>query len=145
MAYIYLQEPQPPIQQGDLLLRPKDPGLGWHFGTGLSNGLAKDTMPETGKRITTWEGFCDGKQGFIVRPERSDLENAFVEARALSNLAGGYDPFADNCEHDSNFAQTGVATSPTVNFWGGLAVGGLLLLGVAKAMERKPKRRRRRR
>ena len=144
MAYVNLQERQSPIQQGDLLLRPKDSGLGWHYGTGLRNGLAKDTMPETGKRITTWEEFCDGKQGFIVRPERSDLENAFVEVRALSNAVGGYDPLVDNCEHDSSFAQTGAATSPTVNFWGGLALASVAAFGLFKVMEPKPKRRRRR-
>ena len=127
------------------MLRPKDSGLGWHFGTGLSNGLAKDTMPETGKRITNWEDFCDGKQGFIVRPERSELERAFVEARALSNVTGGYDPVVDNCEHDSNFAQMGVPKSQSVEFWGGvLFVSVAAGLAIMVADANKPKRGRRR-
>ncbi len=31
--------PQSPVQQGDILIRPKKSGGGYHYGTGLSNGL----------------------------------------------------------------------------------------------------------
>src|SRR5437867_1441582 len=112
MAYINVGPPPSPVEQGDLLIRQKLSGLGWHYGTGLSDGLVKDVTPERGKHITTWEGFLAGEQGFIVRPNRAPYEKMVVEQRTLSNVGGGYVGIADNCEHDANFSQTGVATSP---------------------------------
>jgi hypothetical protein len=141
MAYMYVGPPPSPVEPGDLLMRQKFSGLGWHYATGLSNGLVKDVTPEAGKHITNWEGFCAGKQGFIVRAPRSPFEKAIVEQRALSNMFGPYGLLADNCEHDANFAQTGVAASPTINFigWTGAVGGGLWLLSELLA----PKKRRR--
>jgi hypothetical protein len=86
MAHVFLRYPNSPVEQADLLMRPKDSGLGWHYGTGLSNGLVKDVLPEGGKHIKTWDDFCAGKQGIIIRPERSPLEKAIVEQRTLSNV-----------------------------------------------------------
>jgi hypothetical protein len=83
MAYIFLS----PVEQADLLVRPKDSGLGLHFGTGLSNGLVKDVLPDGGKHIATWEEFCDGKDGFIVRPERSPWERLLSSSGLCRILA----------------------------------------------------------
>ena len=99
----------------------------------MSGGLVRETTPQTGKRITTFEEFCAGQQGFILRYSRSPYENGIVELRALSNLGGPYDGAADNCEHDSSYAQTGVASSPTVN--GLLVLAGVgVFVGIARAM-----------
>ena len=57
-----------------------------------------------------------------VRPDRTPVENLMVEQRALSNVGDPYHLGADNCEHDMTFAQTGVATSSTVNTVLGLAI-----------------------
>lgn len=144
MAFVNLKPPSP-VQQGDLLMRKKNSGSGWHYGTGLSNGLVKDNTPELGKHITTWDGFAAGKPALIIRRERSALENAFVEARTLSNLGDPYDAAVDNCEHDANFSQTGVAVSPTADFWGAVTVVGLSLFGLKMLSDaNRPKRRRRR-
>lgn len=65
--------------------------------------------------MTTFEGFQDGLPAWIVRPDRTPVENLMVEHRALSNVGDPYHLGADNCEHDMTFAQTGVATSSTLN------------------------------
>ena|ERR1035438_279050 len=85
IAIIYVG-PDYLVQPGDLLRRRKDSGLGWHLGTGVSDGLVKDTMPGIGKRVVSFEVFCDGKQGYIYRPDRTGYEKAIVEQRALSDL-----------------------------------------------------------
>lgn len=146
MAYINVEQLQSPVEGADICMRPKDNGFGWHFGTGLSNGLVKDTMPETGKRITTWEDFCAGKQGLIFRPDRGPTEKGVIEARAVSNLGAGYDGLTDNCEHDMNFCQTGVPVSPSIEavktsaLWMG---GGLLALKVIELLGNGDDRRKR--
>jgi hypothetical protein len=125
-----------PVEVGDLLLRAKDSGLGWHYATGISGGLVKDNTPEAGKHLTTFEGFCAGKQGFIIRYPRSDHENALVEERTLSNVGDRYDAAMDNCEHDANFSQTGVASSPSATAI--LVVGALgLVAGIAHILSDK--------
>jgi hypothetical protein len=143
VAYFQLK-PLSPVDPGDVLIRRKHSGFGWHYATGLSNGLVKDVTPEGGKHITTWEGFLDGERGFIIRPDRTPYEKMTVEQRSLSTVGGGYD-LLDNCEHDSNFSQTGVASSQTLNLVGGI---GLLLLackvGANLMAPKKPVRRRRR-
>jgi hypothetical protein len=119
-------EPPSPVEPGDLLIRRKHSGLGWHYATGLNNGLVKDVTPGRGKHLTTLDGFLAGREGFIVRPNRTAFEKVLVAQRALSNIGGLYAGLVDNCEHDASFAQTGVATSPTVNAFGAIA---LLALG----------------
>jgi hypothetical protein len=144
MGYYY-RDQNSPVRQGDLLMRPKHSGFGWHYATGLSNGLVKDVTPENGKHITTWEVFCAGKQGIVVRPNRTPLENAIVEQRTLSTVGDVYNAPGDNCEHDASFSQSGVAVSPTANFWGGVGVVGaglLLFKALVDAKNAKPKRRR---
>jgi hypothetical protein len=134
---MYIQLPPPsPVQPGDILIRPKHSGMGFHYGTGLSNGLVKDNTPEGGKHVTTFEGFQDSLPAWTVRPNRTPIENLIVEQRALSNVGDPYDFGADNCEHDMTFAQTGVATSLTVNSVVSL---GLLGLTIYVASQSKPK------
>jgi hypothetical protein len=136
--------PPSPVQPGDILIRPKKSGFGYHYGTGLSNGLVKDNTPEDGKHVTTFEGFHDGLPAWIVRPNRSPVENLMVEQRALSNVGDLYHLETDNCEHDMTFAQTGVATSSTVNTVLGLGFLGLTIYAASQSTP-KPKARRRRR
>jgi hypothetical protein len=141
---MYLQRTPPsPVEAGDILIRPKKSGLGFHYGTGLSNGLVKDNTPEKGKHVTTFEGFQDRLPAWIVRPDRTPVENLLVEQRALSNIGDPYHLGADNCEHDMTFAQTGVATSSTVNTV--LGLGALVGLGILVANQSKPKPKARRR
>jgi hypothetical protein len=134
--------PPSPVQQGDILIRAKKSGFGYHYGTGLSNGLVKNNTPEQGKHLTTFEGFQDGLPAWIVRPERTPVENWMVEQRALSNVGHPYNAGADNCEHDMTFAQTGIPSSPTVNTI--LGFGALLGIGALIANQSKPQPRRRR-
>jgi hypothetical protein len=136
--------PPSPVQQGDILIRPKKSGWGYHYGTGLSNGLVKDNTPEQGKHVTTFEAFQDGLPAWIVRPERTPVENWKVELRALSNIGDPYQLGADNCEHDMTFAQTGIPTSPTLNTVLGLGFLGLTIYAASQSRP-KPKARRRRR
>jgi hypothetical protein len=142
---MYLQRTPPsPVEAGDILIRPKKSGFGFHYGTGLSNGLVKDTTPEQGKHVTTFEGFQDGFPAWIVRPDRTPVENLMVEQRALSTVGDPYHLGADNCEHDMTFAQTGVAISSTVNTVLGLGFLGLTIYAASQSTP-KPKARRRRR
>ena len=103
----------------------------------------KDNTPGNGKHVTTFEGFQDGLPAWIVRPDRTPVENLMVEHRALSNVGDPYHLGADNCEHDMTFAQTGLATSSTVNTV--LGLGALVGLGILAANQSKPKRKVRRR
>jgi hypothetical protein len=125
MAYINLQ-PGYIVQRGDQLRRRKKSGLGWHYGTGVSFGLVEHTLPEIGKHVATLDQFADGELVLISRRERTEFEKAEVEYRALENLGGAYDYHVDNCEHDSSYAQTGVAVSPTV--------GAAKVIGIAAAV-----------
>ncbi len=143
---MYVQLPLPsPVQPGDILIRPKHSGLGYHYGTGLSNGLVKDNTPEGGKHVTTFAGFQDGLPAWIIRPNRTPIENMMVEQRALSNVGDAYGYTNDNCEHDMTFAQTGIATSSTVNAFLGLGAALGIGLLIANQSKPKPKARRRRR
>ena len=128
--------PPSPVQQGDILVRPKKSGFGYHYGTGLSNGLVKDNTPEQGKHITTFAGFQDGLPAWIIRPDRAPVENWVVEQRALSNVGVPYQFGADNCEHDLTFNQTGIPTSPTVNTI--LGIGAPIVTGVLIANQGRP-------
>ena len=122
-------EPPNPIQGGDLVMRKKVSGLGWHYGTGLSDGSVAHTTPETGKTITDVDGFGAGMPVFIQRFNRTPGQNATVELRALSNIGQGYIAGDANCEHDMTMAQTGVPYSPTANNFKLLTLtGGALLL-----------------
>ena len=56
-----------------------------------------------------------GRPIFIQRFNRSPLQNALVELRALSNIGQGYIAGDANCEHDMTMAQTGIPYSPTAN------------------------------
>lgn len=80
---------------------------------------------------------------WIIRPERTPVENWVVERRALSNIGDPYHLGADNCEHDMTFAQTAVPSSPTVNTI--LGIGALVGIGAHIANKAKPRPRRRRR
>jgi len=126
-------DPPNPIEAGDLVMRKKRSGLGWHYGTGLSNGNVAHTMPETGKTIESLDDFSAGLPVFIQRFNRTQEENSVVEWRGLSNLGQQYIGEVANCEHDATMAQFGVAFSPTVN--GLKVVGGLgLALLFVKAL-----------
>ena len=103
------------VQQADIVVRRKKIGPGLHWGTGISGGLVAETKPDTGKRVTTLEGFGDGEEVFILRHPGSVYEKALVQWRALLNIGAGYVHEEANCEHDTSFAQTGIASSPTVD------------------------------
>jgi hypothetical protein len=126
--------PPSPVQQGDVLVRPKKSGLGYHYGTGLSNGLVKNNTPELGKHLTTFGGFQNGLPAWIIRPHRTPVEKVMVEQRALSNVGDPYRLLDDNCEHDMTFAQTGTPNSPTVNEI--LTLVGILVTGALIVKQR---------
>jgi hypothetical protein len=136
-----VRKPEPPLQEADIIFRPKRSGIGQHYGTVVRtesvvppNALhgiypkfvVAHTMPGTGKSATTIEEFLDGKVGRTIRPQRNTLERRIVEARAISDFGR---PFAalDNCETDVNRVHTGVATSPTAKLIGGALFFGLLV------------------
>ena len=117
-----------PIQGGDLVMRPKDSGLGFHYGTGLSNGMIRDKMPNVGPAVQSLDRFGAGKPVTIVRFNRAPEEKAMVEHRALTNPNTNYTWEKGNCEHDMTYAQYGVEFSPTAEkvTWG--IVAGVALL-----------------
>lgn len=117
-----------PVQGGDLVMRPKESGIGFHYGTGLSNGMVKDKMPRVGHAIRSLDRFCAGKPVTIVRFNRSPEENMLVEYRALTNPNKDYTYEAGNCEHDMTYAQYGLEFSPTADSVKLLLVAGGALL-----------------
>jgi hypothetical protein len=146
---MYVQKPEPPIQEGDVLFRPKESGFGYHFGTAVRTQsvmeptalpqlfpqfLAAHTMPDAGKDLTSIPDFFNGLPGGILRIPRDAYERAIVEQVAVSDV--GLRPYAlfDNCETDVNRVQFGVATSPTANCFGTVAViaGIALLIAAAR-------------
>jgi len=116
-------DPPSPVQPGDLLLRSKASGFGFHYGTGISGGYVAHTMPGIGKHVGTLHEFSDRKPVTIIRPLRTPIQNYLVVQVALSDLGKPYDEWTANCEHDVHKAHSGNAQSPTVN--------GIKLLGVA--------------
>ena len=111
-------------------MRKKLSGLGWHYGTGLSDGTIAHATPETGKTVVDTPEFGAGLPVFIQRFNRRPDENAVVEWRALSNIGQAYVAGDANCEHDVTMAQFGIPYSPTANNAKILTLvgGGLLLL-----------------
>ena len=73
------------IQGGELLIRPKNSGAGYHYGTGITGGYVAHITPEEGKHVDAGEEFCT-PWCIRVRFERSDVENYIVEERALADL-----------------------------------------------------------
>jgi len=71
MGIVYVGPPRSPVEPGDLLLRPKETGIGWHYATGVSGGFVKDNTPEAGKHLTTFEGVRDMKMSVLL--ERWEL------------------------------------------------------------------------
>ena len=145
LVFMIVPKPEPLLQGGDILMRPKESGRGFHFGTvgeprqsrppdalvGLyPKFLAAHTMPNRGKQPDTIEAFLDGKQGYRLRPKRTAAERARVERNAVADFGRPYALF-DNCETDTNRVQFGNQTSPTANRvgWALLIIGGLALLG----------------
>ena len=138
-------KPEPLLQEGDILMRPKESGHGFHFGTVVRTEavvapnalvglypkfLAAHTMPNRGKQPDTIEAFLDGKQGYRLRPKRTAAERARVEQNAVADFGRPY-ALSDNCETDTNRVQFGNPTSPTANRvgWALLIIGGLAWLG----------------
>ena len=95
--------PQSPVRQGDILIRPKKSGGGYHYGTGLSNGLVKDNTPERGSTSRPSKALgtaCqDGSSAQTGRRSRTGWLSS-----APSNVGDPYHFGADNCEHDMTFA-----------------------------------------
>jgi hypothetical protein len=96
-----VKKPDPPLQEGDIVFRPKESGLGFHFGTIVQsksvmspNALASlfpqflvaHTMPGTGKSATTLDEFLNGKPGGTIRIPRTALERLVVEQRATADF-----------------------------------------------------------
>jgi len=134
--------PEPPFQEADIISRPKDSGLGEHYGTIVRTALllppnalpslspkfmVAHTMPDTGKTVTTIDEFSKGRQFRISRQNRTPEERLAVELAATSDLGRPYAAL-DNCETDTNRVQFGIATSPTGNLLSGVAivVGGFV-------------------
>lgn len=121
--------PHNPVQPGDLVMRPKHSGWGFHYGTGVSGALVAHTTPEMGKHVGPLEEFADGKHVAIRRPNRHPFANFAVEQRALSDLGRPYDAIKANCEHDVTTVHDGVARSPMLqSVVIGLSIGSILAL-----------------
>jgi hypothetical protein len=125
-------DPPSPVQPGDLLLRPKDSGLGFHYGTGISGGYVAHTMPRIGKHVSTFDEFGDNRPVAIFRPPHSPVQNYLVEQAALSDLGKPYNAWTSNCEHDVFKAHSGNAQSPTINSIAVLS-GVVFVIGLFKA------------
>ncbi|MGA9474349.1 MAG: hypothetical protein WBV36_17915 [Terriglobales bacterium] len=122
MTYIPTS-PQAYLQSGDTLVRPKDNGLGSHYGTWLSMGAVAHTTPGYGKHLGTFDEFAAGKPVGIIRPSRTIEDNFLTEFRAIEDLGKKYDVLAANCEQDVTRVHEGAARSPSV----GWAVAGVAL------------------
>ena len=104
----------PGIEGGDILARPKQSGLGWHWGTALSDGRVAHTMPDIGKHVSSIEDFSAGLPVQVIRPQRTWLENLQIEQNALVDLGAPYTLASANCEHDMTRVHFGVSNSPSV-------------------------------
>ena len=123
-----------PVHRGDIIVHPKTSGWGSHYGTGVDGGFVAHTTPDLGKHVGTLEEFASGLPCAILHPRRTDCDFDAVQKRALWDLGKPYNTVTANCEHDTTFAQTGVASSPTLN--GVLAVA--IITGLCKLISEVP-------
>lgn len=131
-----------------MLIRPKKAGGGLHYGTVVRTEtvvpanalvgiypkfLVAHTMPDTGKRPDTIDGFFDGMQGWRVRPNRNPMEGLIVEQRAVSDFGRPYAAL-ESCETDITRVQTGIPSNPTAARIGGAAAVIFGLVGLIKLL-----------
>jgi hypothetical protein len=82
---------EPALQEADILIRQKESGIGYHYGTVVRSGavapgitvycqypefLAAHTMPGIGKHPDTIEGFFRDLPGMVMRPTRTEHQRA---------------------------------------------------------------------
>jgi hypothetical protein len=135
-------KPEPPLQEADILIRQKESGWGYHFGTVVRaevaapwmsayaytqhpDFLVAHTMPGIGKHPGTIEKFFNGLPGMVLRPVRNPYQRSFVEQVAVSDLGRGYGLF-ESCETDITRVHTGVPQNPTADRV--VAIGTVLLI-----------------
>lgn len=143
-----IRMPEPELEEGDILVRPKKSGGGFHYGTVIRaesvlpgnalvgiypKFLAAHTMPQIGKQPDTIDGFFDGMQGWRVRPDRSPMERQTIEQRAVSDFGRPY-AVLDSCETDITRVHTGIASNPTASRIGGGIAVVLGLVGLIKLL-----------
>ena len=92
--------------------------------------------------VSSYEEFAAGLEVQIRQQATIPLhERGIIVQRALSLVGTKYDLINFNCEHAAYYAQSGVAQSPQVNnAVAGMAVGGLIFLGLAVASAIAPKK-----
>jgi len=56
---VYVSAKVPTVRAGDMVIRPKKSGQGFHFGTGVADGIVAHTTPEFGKHLATEERFAE--------------------------------------------------------------------------------------
>ena len=107
---------------GDLLMRPKFPGIE-HKGVVVGHNLVCHNTPERGEHVSTVKEFAAGQP---VRVQRTGANPSDVLTRTNKVLANPkrYDAVHRNCEHTVLEIVCGVAKSPFV-----LTVICLLVLG----------------
>lgn len=111
-----------------VVTRPKKLGVGTHWGVQFPNGYVYDYVAGLDLRVTTREGFADGKVVTVVR--RIPWNLAFAVRARLDELARNprkYDLLTWNCESFAEWLTSGDPKSAQV-------VGALLVFGIVAAL-----------
>jgi hypothetical protein len=123
--------PPSPLRGGDLVIRPKLSGWGFHYGTALDSGFIAHMTPEDGKHIGSLDEFAAAKPVFIKRPNRTAVQNQIIQQRALFDIGKPYAPANANCEHDVTNVHEGAPRSPMVqSIVIGLSISTILALAL---------------
>lgn len=96
-----------PFQPGDQIR------VGIHVGLYVGHWTVIHAEKGTLARLVPYSAFANGNTPQLVARVPPHLQAAAV-ARALEKVGERYDVLSSNCEHLANFAQTGMAFSPTL-------------------------------
>jgi|SRR5579871_4648558 len=114
----------PIIGIGDVLLRPKYFGLVQHRGIFLGGNAVLTNTPDKGEHLATIEEFS-GREHVTVYRTGANPREVIARSREILKRPRKYDPISRNCEHTASEVTSGRAKSPTVAFWGIMAIVGL--------------------
>jgi hypothetical protein len=106
---------------GDLLVREKALGFFNHVGVMVAPNAILQNTPEKGEHLAALPEFAAGEQVKVVT---TGADRSLVSVRAQHVLANpkAYNPLSRNCEHTVYEVVSGVAKSPQLLLWVGVAI-----------------------
>jgi hypothetical protein len=128
-----------PLQPGTVLQVPKLAGLILHSITyvgpvGPNGEDVVNNTPERGVHLGHLGHELAGRPATVAAAAPSTWwEQSLVVRRALSQLKQPWKLVGNNCEDTANYARTGRASSPQLEFW----IGLLLVVGLIYLLARR--------